>query len=54
MIKENQGTSRTEIFSLERDIKLPPVITIVLYYGEEPWDGPNRFMKCWYRLRRKC
>lgn len=39
--KENQETSRTKIFSLERDIKLHPVITIVLYYGEEPWDGPK-------------
>lgn len=39
--RENLETGRTEIFSLERGIKLHPVITVVLYYGEEPWDGPK-------------
>ncbi len=25
------------------DDRLSPIITIVLYYGEEPWDGPTTF-----------
>lgn len=27
---------------IRRDKKLTPVISLVLYYGQEPWDGPEK------------
>ena len=30
------------IEGIQRDQKLTPVISLVLYYGQEPWDGPEK------------
>ena len=41
--RENVGVSRTkeEFLSwLTKEDRLHPIITIVLYYSERPWDGP--------------
>lgn len=29
------------LFSMEKGSRIHPIITIVLYYGSEPWDGPK-------------
>ncbi len=38
-----QETSNEFLSGFGKDDKLTPIITIVLYYGEEPWDGPRSF-----------
>lgn len=41
--RENVGVSRTKeefLSGLTKEDRLHPIITIVLYYGERPWDGP--------------
>ncbi|MFI3177762.1 MAG: Rpn family recombination-promoting nuclease/putative transposase, partial [Eubacteriales bacterium] len=34
-------TSGEFLGSFRKSDKLTPIITIVVYYGEEPWDGPH-------------
>lgn len=34
-------TSEEFLSGLRRDDKLIPIITAVVYFGEEPWDGPR-------------
>lgn len=39
--KDKQGMSQNEFLSgMKKSDKLHPIFTIVLYYSEEPWDGP--------------
>ena len=43
--KQNRGEKKKKstaefLSGLKRDDRIHPVITIVLYYGEEEWDGP--------------
>lgn len=41
--RENVGVSRTKeefLSGLTKEDRLHPIITIVLYYSERPWDGP--------------
>ncbi len=39
--KKEKGLTSAEFLSgMRKGDKLTPIITIVIYYGEEPWDGP--------------
>ncbi|MFI3171422.1 MAG: hypothetical protein R3Y58_03485 [Eubacteriales bacterium] len=44
LAKKNKGTpglSSAEFLSgLKKDDRLTPIITLVIYYSEDPWDGP--------------
>lgn len=40
--EKDRGRTGEEFLSgLKRDDRLHPVITLVVYYGETPWDGPR-------------
>lgn len=41
--REKKDLTNAEFLSgFSKEDKLSPVCTLVLYYGEEPWDGPTR------------
>ena len=41
--KTAKGLSEDEFLSrMKKDDKFVPVITVVIYYGEKPWDGPKK------------
>ena len=41
--RKNKDLSDAEFVSgFSKEDKLSPICTLVLYYGEEPWDGPTR------------
>ncbi|MGN0243304.1 MAG: hypothetical protein ACI4CT_04485, partial [Lachnospiraceae bacterium] len=43
--RKNHSLGGAEFLSgLRKDEKLTPVVTLVLYYGLEPWDGPRSLL----------
>ncbi len=39
--RKEKGLTNAEFLSgMKKEDKLTPIITIIIYYGEEPWDGP--------------
>ena len=39
--REKRAKTATELFSIRKEDRLHPIVTIVIYYGEAPWDGPK-------------
>lgn len=37
----DRNMSTAEKFSIRKEDRIHPIITMVVYYGEEPWDGPK-------------
>lgn len=42
MVRDNKHFADEFLSGLRKEDRLHPVFTIVLYYGEKPWDGPRK------------
>ncbi len=47
--KEGGLTSAEFLSGMRKEDKLTPIVTIVIYYGEEPWNGPLSFSEMFDR-----
>lgn len=43
-MQDSKNISAEELFSIKREDRLHPIVTLILYYGEDTWDGPRSLL----------